>query len=294
MEKIMAEDLEVFDTQFCSLGEGIIWHPLRNSVIWFDILEQKMFEKASKSSEKKVFDFDLPISAAGIINESEMLVATSRALEKFNLTTKTRNKVVDLEATSGKTRSNDGRADPYGGFWIGTMGMHLEKDVGSYYRYYKGELRKIYDNITVPNATCFSTCGEVAYFSDTAKNKIWSVALDKNGWPKGEPKTFLDFTREKLLPDGAVIDMQGNLWNAQWGSSRVACYDPTGKLIEEVLIPASQVSCLCIGGDEMSTLFVTSAREGLGEEKLLETPLTGMTFTKKFNYPGQLEHRVVL
>ena len=71
--------------------------------------------------------------------------------------------------------------------------------------------------ITVPNATCFSVFGHFAYFSDTIKKKIWSVKLDYDDQPKEEPIVYLDFTKDNLLPNGAVIDMGGNLWNAQWG-----------------------------------------------------------------------------
>ena len=125
---------------------SIIWNPVRSSVIWFDILKQKMFEKKTDLSEVKEFDFDLAVSADGLIDENEILVATAIALEKFNLITQTREKIIDLEVENPRILSNDGRADPNGVFGIGTMGMNLEQDMGAYYRYYKRELRKIYDN----------------------------------------------------------------------------------------------------------------------------------------------------
>jgi len=195
---------------------------------------------------------------------------------------------VPLEDDNGTTRSNDGRADPQGGFWIGTMGIKAQPYAGAIYRYYRGELRQLFDRITISNAICFAPDGGAAYFTDSFSKRIQRVALDSEGWPKGEPEVFLDLRDAGLTPDGAVVDRDGNLWNAQWGAGRVACYSPDGALLRSLDVPASQTTCPAFGGAESTTLFVTSAANGVDE------PQGGMTFYEDVGVEGQREHQVFL
>ena len=86
------------------------------------------------------------------------------------------------------TRSNDGRADPWGGFWIGTMGLKAEKEAGSIYRFYQGQLNRLHQELTIPNSICFSPDRKFVYFADTRQEKILEQDLDQiHGWPINEP-----------------------------------------------------------------------------------------------------------
>ncbi len=270
-----------------TLGEGAFWHPERQSFFWFDILGKKLFEWTESHVNEWVFNECA--SAAGWVDKDTLLIASQTALLTFNTETGAKKEIVPLEAENLKTRSNDGRADPQGGFWIGTMGFKLEFAAGAIYRYYKGELRKLYTDITIPNAICFSPDGKTAYFTDTAQGIVKRVSLDSEGWPTAEPEDWLDLAADGLNPDGAVIDADGNFWNAQWGAARVAVYDPSGALIETHDFPASQISCPCLGGTDFGTLFATSAAEGLPDEKS-----AGMLFSKQVNAKGKAEPRVLL
>ncbi|MGH1415194.1 MAG: SMP-30/gluconolactonase/LRE family protein [Pelagimonas sp.] len=272
----------------CILGEGPLWHPERQSLFWFDILGHTLFEHGEQG--QKEWKFDRAVSAAGWIDETRFLIASERDLFAFDLTNGRETRLVDLEADNPATRSNDGRADPKGGFWIGTMGYKCEAGAGAIYRYYKGELRKLFGEMTVTNAICFSPDARYAYFTDTPTKQIQRVALDVEGWPEGEAEVWLDLTAEGVNPDGAVVDAKGNFWNAQWGASRVACYSPEGTFLEAVAFPALQISCPSFGGRDLQTLFATSAATGLGDED----PLRGQTFAKDVSARGQAEHQVIV
>ena len=174
---------EVFDDTRCTLGEGPIWHPLRKSLIWFDIMEKQLLERSASSDKARKLMFENYVSAAGWINENELLIASSRDLVKLNINSGDFVKLHNLEEDNAVTRSNDGRTDPYGGFWIGTMGIKMEQNLGAIYRYYKGELRKLFSPISIPNSICFSPCGKIGYFTDTVPGLILRVALDCAGWP---------------------------------------------------------------------------------------------------------------
>ena len=274
--------VEVFDDQQCVLGEGPLWHPVRGELFWFDILSKKLMSKTQD------WAFEEFVSAAGWIDEDRLLIASETALFAFDLRDGSRVHVIDLDAENPVTRSNDGRADPQGGFWIGTMGKAAEPKAGAIYRYYRGELRKLFGNITISNSICFAPSGDRVYFTDTRLGKIMTMPLDTDGWPTGAPAVFVDLTGEGLNPDGSVVDAKGCLWNAQWGASRLARYAPDGTFLSAVEIPAKQASCPAFGGADLRTLFVTSAADGLdGADE-------GKTFAVQLDVQGQAEHQVVL
>jgi sugar lactone lactonase YvrE len=283
----------VFDETSNKLGEGPLWHPLRKTFFWFDIENQCLFQRSGDETQR--WQFDEPVSAAGWIDETNLLVATASSLSKFDISTGNSEIIVPLESDNPLTRSNDGRADPCGGFWIGTMGISHETGAGAIYRYYRGEVRQLFADITVPNAICFSPDGRSAYFADSMRQKIMRQGLsEKGGWPSGDPEVFVDLTGEKFGPDGAVVDAAGNLWNARWGGYAVGCYSPDGKELETLSLPTSLVTCPAFGGADLSTLFVTSAWVDLNEEKRAQQPTAGQTFMFENAGTGQAEHQVIL
>ncbi len=282
-------DPRVFSRTRCILGEGPLWHPERGQLFWFDILNRQL--RTVEDGEERHWQFDRYVSAAGWFDRDSLLVASEVDLFRFDLTTGVQDRVVELEADNPVTRSNDGRADPWGGFWIGTMGKALELGAGAIYRYWKGELRRLVGDITIPNAICFAPDASCAYFTDTPTRQILRQPLDpETGWPEGAAELFIDLREAELNPDGAVVDAAGCLWSAQWGASRVARYDTTGAFLSAIDFPASQMSCPAFGGAEAKTLFATSASEGLDDA----TPENGCTFAVETDVPGQAEYRVLL
>jgi len=279
---------EVFDSRNCSLGEGPMWHPLRNQLFWFDINNKKMLSR--NEGKPLEWQFDEHVSAAGWVSEGEMLIASESQLFLFDLGTGASDHICPLEADNPITRSNDGRADPWGGFWIGTMGKQAEAQAGSIYRFYKGELVKLYGAITISNAICFSPDKRFAYFTDTPTRQIMRQPLDAEGWPDGAAEVFIDLNSEGLNPDGAVVDAEGCLWSAQWGASRVARYSPDGMFLSAATFPTEQISCPAFGGADGATLFVTSANESIATPSAAQ----GRTYQALLTTKGQTEHQVVL
>jgi sugar lactone lactonase YvrE len=283
---------EIFDNRVCDLGEGPIWHPERGSLIWFDINDNRMLERQGETT--RAWLFSEPVSAAGLLDAGRMLVASASSLFEVDLDTGDATTREELEHDNPLTRSNDGRADPMGGFWIGTMGRQAEPKAGAIYRYFGGELRKLFPEITIPNSICFAPDGSRAYFTDTPSRVIWSQALDEQGWPVGEREVFADLGDGPGNPDGAVCDADGYVWSARWGGSLVVRHAPDGRVDDEFMVPASQVTCPVFGGEGMSTLYVTTAREGLSDEQLSTEPAAGCVFQIATGVPGRAEPYVKL
>ncbi|WP_299987401.1 SMP-30/gluconolactonase/LRE family protein [uncultured Ruegeria sp.] len=283
----------VYDDRPCELGEGPLWHPQRKQLFWFDIIGKRLMSR--KNDKPQVWEFDEHVSTAGWIDHDTLMIASETGLWRFGLKSHAKDLIVPLEVDNPVTRSNDGRADPWGGFWIGTMGKQAEAGAGSIYRFWKGELRPLVRDVTITNAICFAPDSSCAYYSDTVTGLVMRWEFDaETGWPIGNATVFLDLQSEGLNPDGAVVDRSGNIWIAQWGASRVAAYTPDGRFLKTVGFDAEHTSCPSFGGDDLTTLFCTTARQALEADALIQTPTNGMTFAAPNVGQGQAEHRVIL
>jgi sugar lactone lactonase YvrE len=286
-------NVNTYDETICRLGEGPLWHPLRQELFWFDITGKKLYRR--QRDQITNWQFAEHVSAAGWVDHDTLLVASQSSLSKFDIVSGKSEVVVLLDSDNPLTRSNDGRADPWGGFWIGTMGINAESEAGAIYRYYRGELRVLYEPITVSNSICFSPDRTYGYYSDTRRQIIWRQELNEaDGWPVGEPKIYLDFTGTKFNPDGAVCDSDGYLWSAQWGSARLVRYTRQGNLDTVIILPTDHITCPAFGGSDLRTLFATSATQGLNDRRRAEQPLAGKTFSTIAEVAGQKEHQVIL
>ncbi|WP_282169565.1 SMP-30/gluconolactonase/LRE family protein [Ruegeria atlantica] len=283
----------VFDDRPCELGEGPLWHPERKQLFWFDIINKRLMTQTGV--EQHSWQFSEHVSAAGWVDRDTIVMASETGLWRFGLNSGQKDLIVSLEANNPVTRSNDGRADPWGGFWIGTMGKNAEQEAGAIYRYWQGELRLLVPEVTISNAICFSSDRSCVYYTDTVTQQVRRCSLEpETGWPEGNSTVFLDLRADDLFPDGAVVDAEGNIWIAQWGANRVACYDPNGRFRHAVSFQAAHTSCPAFGGDDLTTLFCTTARQGLDADTVETQPTNGMTFGALDAGTGQAEHRVLL
>jgi len=282
----------VFDTTACQLGEGAFWHPMRQQFFWVDLVGKKLHTHAPDGL--KTWTFPTMISAIGWVDENQIVITTETAFHLFNLETGTGQDIAPLESDNPVTRANDGRVDPFGGFWIGTMGKQAEDKAGAIYRYYRGEVRQLFPGISIPNSICFSPDAHFAYFTDSREGLIMRQALDQtHGWPKGAPEVFVDLSGQGWVPDGSVVDAEGNLWNAQWGNWRVAGYSPVGAFVRAIGFDAAHTTCPAFGGPDLTTLFCTSALQGITEADRA-TAHHGMTFQAEGVAAGQAEYRLIL
>ncbi|MBO9454227.1 SMP-30/gluconolactonase/LRE family protein [Paracoccus sp. R12_1] len=277
-----------FDTRICELGEGPIWHPAREQFFWFDILNRRLLSRdADRAWEWR---FERMASAAGWVDHDRLLIATETGLALMDLRDGDLHEIAQIESDNPQTRSNDGRADRQGGFWIGTMGKQAADGAGAIWRWYRGELRRLVESITIPNAICFSPDGSVAHYADTRAGKVWRQALDNDGWPQGAPALYLDCAAMGLNPDGAVIDSHGAFCVACWGSGAVIRFATDGTRIDSYDVGGRHSSCPAFGGPDMRDLLVTTAQEGIKNPDAAQ----GLPYLIRAAVPGLPEPRVIL
>ncbi|TBN42716.1 SMP-30/gluconolactonase/LRE family protein [Paracoccus subflavus] len=272
----------IHDHRICQLGEGALWHPERGQFFWFDILGRRLLSQDDGGGPLE-WRFDRMASAAGWSDRDRLLIATETGLSVMDLRGGDLDRIADLEAGNAATRSNDGRADRQGGFWIGTMGKKAEPGAGAIHRFHRGEIRTLVDTITIPNSICFSPDGGTVHYSDTDRRIVWRQGLDADGWPIGERQVYLDLSAQGWSPDGAVIDAAGGFCCAIWGQGAVVRFDADGRQTHRWDVGGRQSSCPAFGGPGLSQLLVTTARDGIdnpddaqGKTWLLDAGLSGL------------------
>lgn len=288
----MAEVHLLADTR-CTLGEGALWHPERGELFFFDILERRLHACDADGGRMREWTFERFASAAGWIDRNHLMISDSDGLLRFSIEDGVRERVCEVEAGDDRTRSNDGRVDRSGAFWISTMDVENKRPLGALYRYRKGEIETIRADQQTPNALAFSPDGTRGYYTDTAAQRILTFPIEPaTGEVTGEFETFVDLSASSHRPDGAICDSEGYLWNCQYGSWRVVRYAPDGREDTVVEVPVGQPTCPAIGGPGMRRLYLTSARQGLAEADFLEQPEAGSVFWFDLDVPGVPEARV--
>lgn len=252
------------------LGEGPLWDPATKRLYWFDIKQALLYWGDPNTGNQGSWKLDCRASAAVIRKAGGLLLATERGLADFDPATGSLSIRVPLEAEPG-FRSNDGKIDVKGRFWWGTMDDDDGKRPGVLYRYDPdGRLEAVVGDIHIVNTVSCSPDGRTYYLADSKRGVIWAFDMDDAGGLSNR-RVFV----ETEGPDGSAVDADGYLWNAQWGSWRIVRYAPDGSLDRVVDVPVEQPSSCAFGGDDLTTLFITTAREDLSDEALARQPWAG-------------------
>ncbi|WP_167529104.1 SMP-30/gluconolactonase/LRE family protein [Bradyrhizobium macuxiense] len=284
----------VLSAERCHLGEGPTYDASTDTAWWFDIRERRLFEH--RFADRRTIIHALPKMASALarIDGERQLILTEDGVYVRQVADGRLELFAALEADNPATRSNDARVHPSGTFWLGTMGRNAEQGAGAIYALHKGRITRLYPGITIPNAICFSPAGDVGYFADTATNVLHRVPLDPaTGLPTGEP---IDLIRHRGIGglDGAVVDADGMIWNARWGGGCVDIYDPSGRHLRSLKVPAKQSSCPAFVGRDFSRVLVTSAWQDMDEAQRAADPGHGQTFLLDAAARGRAEPDVKL
>jgi sugar lactone lactonase YvrE len=182
---------------------------------------------------------------------------------------------------------NDGSADPWGRFWIGSFAINEEVGRGSLYRFHESSgTETVMANVTISNGLGWSADARTMYFVDSGPGTVCAFDVDANGDVSNQRVLVqFDVTNEGT-PDGLCMDAEGALWLAVWGGYEVRRYSPSGEQLARVQISTAQPSCCTIGGANGTTLYVTTAREDMSDELLEREADAGRLFTVDVGVAG--------
>jgi sugar lactone lactonase YvrE len=185
-----------------------------------------------------------------------------------------------IEVGRAGNRTNDGKVDPMGRVWIGTMDDTETAFTGALYRIDQNlSVTRVLDGVGVSNGLDWSPDGTVFYYTDSKQGLIWRFPFDSQTGNLGRREIFATVPKEQGAPDGLTVDNEGFVWSAHWDGWRITRYDPAGTIERVVWLPVPRVTSVCFGGRNLDTLFITSARTGLSNDELLEAPLSGALFS---------------
>ena len=264
------------------LGEGSIWHPEEKKLYWVDI-EGKLLHIYDPATGK---DRALPVSSrigtVVPVKKGGALVALQNGIHKIE--TKT-GKLTFLVApfTDTGLRFNDGKCDPSGRFWVGTLAMDSRRRGAVLYRMDSDKsIRVMLDSVSISNGIVWTKDKKTMYYNDTPTGTVQAFDYDDKTGNISNRRVVIRIPRGGGGPDGMSIDAEDKLWIALWGSGTVCRYDPlTAEKMQTIRVPAPNVSSCAFGGKNFETLYITTARAWVSPDKLKEFPLSGGLFSVK-------------
>ena len=256
-----------------------MWDATAGRLYWVDIRACLIEWLDPASGESGRWKLDRRPSALAPRKTGGLLIATDLGFAVFDTDTGALTPRYDPEPHLPINRSNDGHADAQGRFWMGTMNDREQADTGAVYRLDPDwTCTQVIADLDIPNMLLTSPDGRTLYLATSRRGIIWAYDLDPDSGVLGERRMFADVRPDKCSPDGSAMDAEGCLWNCQWGGWRIVRYRPDGSIDRIIEMPVEQPTSCAFGGPDLSTLYVTSARDSLSDEALVDQPLAGCLF----------------
>ena len=279
----MPHDAElILDTQ-SSLGEGPIWDSSRQLLIWLDVFANELHLFDPRSGNDRVITLDQMPTAVVPRSSGGLIFALEHGFGQFDLDTGKIESWSDPESDIPGNRFNDGKCDPAGRFWAGTMPYDGSVPTGALYCLDTDRsVTKKVTGIRVSNGIAWSADSKTMYYVDSMSHGVDAFDYDLDTTHIDNRRRVIEIPHDEGIPDGITIDTDGNLWIAQWGGKCVSHYDPnTGRLIDKVVLPATNVTACWFGGPSLEHLYITTARYAVSEEELAGQPHAGGLFCTK-------------
>ena len=253
----------VLDAQ-CELGESPVWWAEAKLLVFIDITGRKLhrFDPISKRHEVLAIDEDIgcvaPAKGGGYVAglRSGIWLLDAKGAKVRQLAANSQN--------AATHRFNDGRVDPQGRYFSGTLDETKTAGDAGLYRYDRRGLHSLLDGVMTSNGLAFAPDGRTLYFSDTPRFVIYRFDYDPGTGEAGNRRVFTRIeptATDRGRPDGAAVDSEGCYWSSLYEGSRIRRYDPDGKMMADYPVPALNTTMPAFGGPDLKTLFVTTARD---------------------------------
>ncbi|WP_417678871.1 SMP-30/gluconolactonase/LRE family protein [Roseibium sp.] len=276
MEVIERPDIECVARVSNQLGETPLWCEREQKLWWLDIEQPTLFALTPSSGELEKYERNcMFLGSQALTRSGRHLLAEDLTLSLTG--TPDGDGIPLAEVEPGlDNRLNDGRVDAQGRLWIGTMDNQLHRPNGNLYRVDPdGTVTTIMDGVIVSNGIAFSPDGKLVYFTDTRRHLSFVLMIDPADGVVTDTKIFADYSGTGERPDGACVDVDGCLWAAFFAGGKIVRYAPDGRIDLEIPLPATNPTCLCFGGPDFKTLYVTTAFKFLDDAQRAAEPLAG-------------------
>lgn len=268
------------------LGESTLWVPFLNSIFFVDIKKRNILILNTKTSKKKILKVDKEIGFISHVKRNIFILGLKSELRIVDLKNKKILSSISVELNKLNNRINDGKIDPKGRLWFGTMDNSEKKQSGSLYCLDNHlRLHKVDDKYFITNGPAFLNKNNF-YHTDSRKRIIYKIKI--NNKLKILKKTvFLKFSEIDGSPDGMTTDSKNNLWVCHYRGAKISVYNIKGNKIHQINLPAKNITNCTFGGYNKNELFISTALKGMNNKDLKKYPLSGSLFMTKTNLKGK-------
>ena len=274
------------------LGEGPVWDDAQGTLIWVDIMGQAVHRFDPLTARDRTIDVGQPVGAAAARRDGQGLVLALR--DGFALLDERSGHVelvAPVEADIPSNRMNDGKCDPRGRFWAGTMGFSENRGVGSLYRMDPDfSVHHMVGEVSVSNGLDWTADGRQMYYIDSPTRGVDVFDFEMDTGSLGERRRLISLNPGDGAPDGMTLDDEGALWVAVHGSGTVRRYLPNGTLDRLVRVPVAMVTSCAFGGPDLTDLYITTMQYGMSADAKRAEPLAGALFHCRPGARGRPAH----
>lgn len=272
------------------LGEGPLWQAAENAVYFVDIKGRRIHRLTVTTGAHRTWQ--APGQPGFIVpcGDRAFVCGLPDGLYRFDATSGQFDKLVDVEPHLPGNRLNDGFVDALGRLWFGSMDNAEQAPSGTLYRVSEdGALIAQDDGYVITNGPAMSPDGRTLYHGDTMRRVVYAFDVAADG-ALSRKRVFAEISGEGY-PDGMVVDAEGFVWIALFGGWRIERYSPAGERVGEVRFPCANITKLAFGGDDLQTVYVSTAWKGLSAFEREQQPYAGGLFTFRSPAPGQIQAR---
>jgi sugar lactone lactonase YvrE len=268
--------IQTIGTRISKWGEGPIWW--NDRLLYVDIEDHTLVTLDPATGEEQTWNVGERIGTVVPRAQGGFLYAGDTGILAFDPTTGAKQPLADPEPEKRPdNRFNDGKCDPAGRFWAGTLSLVKKTgDANLYCLDTDGTLTLKVSEVTNSNGICWSADARTMYYIDTPLQQIRAYDYDLASGNISNARVIVDTKAHGYdsSPDGMTIDADGNLWVAFCHGGCVTCFDPnTGEPLRKVELPCVETTACAFGGPKLDRLFVTT-----GIHKTLEEPDAGKVF----------------
>ena len=266
------------------LAEGPVWDADAGRLLWVDIVGRTIHRYDPGTGQGASHTVSDMVGFAVIGTDGRLVAGIGNGLYDlaFGEPCET---LLARPSMHEQNRFNDGKCDPRGRLWAGTMHRDANRDrdpSGALYRWRQGVPEIVEARVSLANGLGWSPSGDTMYFSDTHRGTVWSYDYDMAAGVASNRRAFAVVPLDLGVPDGLAVDSAGHVFVAIWRGSRINVYSPSGALETAVPVPVLNPTSCCFGGPELKTLFVTTMPSSNEED-----PRSGCLFACDVDQPGQ-------
>jgi len=287
--------LQIISDKPMQLGECPLWHPEESVLYWIDITAHAVYRYDPATHQQTHWTLPSEPGCIAWHRDGGLLVAMRSGVARLDTNTGQVQMLAVAPYDANALRFNDGRCDAAGRLWTGTLVDARDKPSGRLYRFAHGVFCEFNHPVTVSNGIAFSPDSSTMYHADTAAHRINAYDFDLVTGTPSNSRIFRSFSKDKSTeyggrPDGAAVDSEGAYWIAMYEGAQLLRLAPDGALLQTVSLPMMCPTMMAFGGDDLKTLFITSASQKLTPQELNQLPLSGFVVSIKLDVAGLVEH----